>query len=195
MARLFSFNMLTLNGFFEGPSPWSLDWHNVDAEFEAFAVEQLNTIGTLVFGRKTYEGMSDYWSSPVATQNDPGVASLMNSVKKVVVSTTLERADWNNSRLVRTNLADEIDRLKRESEKDVAVFGSANLLASLMKLDLVDEHRLMLNPVVLERGTPLFQGIDGQQLKLQLLESRAFKNGNVLLRYAAVRSGNAEGRA
>ncbi|MBV9543456.1 MAG: dihydrofolate reductase [Chloroflexi bacterium] len=183
MAKLYSFNMITLNGLFEGPTPWSIEWHTVDQEFNDFAIAQLETIGALIFGRTTYEGMAAYWPSPEGIQDDPQIARMMNAMPKIVVSRTLERADWSNTRVIANNLADEITRLKKESDKDVAVFGSANLLGSLTKLGLVDEHRLLLSPIVLERGTPLFQGIDGQ-LKLNLLESRTFKNGNVLLRYA-----------
>ena len=182
MARLFSFNMVTLNGFFEGPTPWSIDWHQTDEEFAAFAVEQLQTIGTLLFGRRTYAGMAEYWPGQEASESDPETAAAMNGIPKVVFSPTLERADWNNTRLVRDGLAEEINRLKQESSKDLGLFGSANLMASLMRLNLVDEHRVMVNPVLLPAGRPLFQDLDAVQT-LKLRASRTFKNGNVLLTY------------
>jgi dihydrofolate reductase len=183
MAGLYAFNMVTLDGLFEGPTPWSIDWHNAaNEEFGDFAVDQLNGIGTILFGRKTYEGMASYWPTPAALEADPAVAEAMNRLPKVVFSRTLETADWSNSRLVRDDIAGEITRLKQQPGKDLALFGSANLLSTLVKLGLVDEHRLMVNPIVLGRGTPLFQGVD-QPLKLELIEARPFKSGNVLLRY------------
>ena len=186
MPKLFSFNMVTLNGFFEGPEPWSIDWHNAgDEEFDEFAVEQLKTMGTILFGRKTYQGMASYWPSPAALESDPLVAGAMNSLPKVVFSRTLETADWNNTRLVRDNIADEITRLKQQPGKDLGLFGSANLMATLMKLNLIDEHRVMVNPVVLRQGTPLFQGVDGR-LNLKLVNSRTLRSGNVLLTYQPV---------
>jgi len=182
VPKLYSFNMVTLDGFFEGTEPWSIDWHNADEEFNDFAIEQLNTLGTILFGRLTYQGMAGYWRSPAALESDPVVAGAMNSLNKIVFSKTLETADWNNTRLVKDNIADEIARLKQQPGKDLALFGSANLMSTLMKLNVIDEHRLMVNPVVLGRGTPLFQGVD-DRLALKLIGTRAFKNGNVLLTY------------
>lgn len=181
MSKLFSFNMITLDGYFEG-AKWDLSWHNVDAEFNEFAIAQLNEIGTLLFGRVTYEGMAGYWSSPDAAKDDPIVAGLMNKIPKAVFSKTLNKAEWSNTRLIKDHVADEILKLKKQSEKDVAVFGSANLMSELMLMDLIDEHRVMVNPVVLGKGTPLFQTKD--KLALKLLKTKTFKSGNVLLYYA-----------
>lgn len=180
MRNLFSFNMVTLDGFFEGPNR-SIDWHNVDSEFNEFAVAQLHEIGTLLFGRITYELMASYWPTPGARENDSVVAGLMNHIPKVVFSRTLQRAEWENSQLVKDHVGEAILNLKRQDGKDMAIFGSANLLSALMKLDLVDEHRLMVNPVILGNGTPLFQGTD--RTALRLVRSRPFGNGNVLLCY------------
>ena len=181
MAKLYSFNMVSLNGFFEGPTPWSIDWHNVDEEFNQFAIDQLEATGEILFGRVTYEGMASFWPSEEALRSDPETARAMNQTPKVVFSRTLERADWNNTRLVRDHVEEEIERLKQQSDKDIALFGSANLMASLM--NVIDEHRLMVNPIVLPRGTPVFQRME-DALKLRLLATRPFKNGNVLLTYA-----------
>jgi dihydrofolate reductase len=186
MRKLFSFNMVTVDGFFDGPTPWDLAWHNTDAEFGEFADEQLKTIGTLIFGRLTYKGMAGYWPSRAALESDPTIAKAMNSIPKLVVSTTLQSADWSNSRLLKDHVAEEITRLKQEPGGDLAVFGSANLLASLMRMDLVDEHRL-INPILLGKGTPLFKAADEPQ-KLKLTASRTFDNGNVLLTYQSARS-------
>lgn len=181
MSRLFSFNMMTLDGFFEGPSKWDLSWHNVDAEFNEFAIAQLNEIGTLLFGRVTYEGMASYWPSPDGLKDDPTVAGLMNRIPKIVFSRTLKKAEWENTRLVRDNIAEEISKLKQLSDKDIAIFGSASLMSELMRMDLIDEHRVIVNPVILGNGTSLFHTKD--KLALKLLKTRTFNNGNVLLYY------------
>lgn len=182
MKKLFSFNMITLDGFFEGSSKWDLSWHNVDGEFNEFAIAQLNEIGTLLFGRVTYEGMASYWSSPDALKDDPIVAGLMNRIPKIVFSKTLAKAEWENTKLVGDNVVEEISRLKKQSDKDVALFGSASLMSELMRMDLIDEHRVMVNPVILGSGNPLFQTKD--KLLLKLLKTKTFNNGNVLLYYA-----------
>ncbi len=183
MRNLFSFNMMTLDGFFEGSQPWDLSWHNVDEEFNEFAIEQLKTIDVLIFGRKTYEGMAGYWASDSALKDDPIVAGQMNSKSKVVISKTLTEADWNNTRLINNHVAEEILKLKQQPGTNLAIFGSAELLSTLMQLDLIDEHRVMVNPVILGKGTPLFRNM-ADQVKLKLLKSRSFKSGNVLLYYA-----------
>ena len=179
--KLFSFNMMTLDGFFEGASKWDLSWHNVDDEFNKFAIAQLNEIGTLLFGRVTYEGMAGYWSSPDALKDDPVVAGLMNRIPKIVFSRTLKKAEWENTKLVTDKAVEEISKLKKQSDKDIAIFGSANLMSGLMRMDLIDEHRVMINPVILGSGTPLFQTKD--KLTLKLLKTKTFNNGNILLYY------------
>jgi dihydrofolate reductase len=174
--------MITLDGFFEGPNH-SIDWHNADAEFNEFAIEQNGAADTLIFGRVTYELMASYWPTADASKDDPIVAGMMNKTPKIVVSRTLQKAEWNNTRLIKDHVAEEIAKLKEQPGKEIAVFGSAKLLSTLMKLDLIDEHRIIVNPVVLGSGTPLFQGVD-RPIKLRLLKSRTFRSGNVLLTYA-----------
>jgi dihydrofolate reductase len=187
MRKLFSFNLITLDGFFEGPRQ-DIGWHNVDEEFNEFAIEQLGTIGTILFGRVTYHVMASFWPTPFAFENDPVVAGLMNSMPKVVVSRTLDKADWNNTRLIKDNVAAEIAALKQQPGKDLAIFGSANLTASLMQLGLVDELRIMVNPVILGQGTPLFKGVI-EKVNLKLINTRVFRNGNVLLYYQMAEAG------
>ena len=184
MRKLFSFNMITLDGFFEGRDH-NIYWHNVDNKFNEFAVAQLNEIDTLLFGRVTYQMMASYWPTPDAVKNDPVVAGLMNQTPKVVFSKTLEKVEWNNTRLIKDHITDEISKLKKQSGKDLAIFGSANLMSVLMRMDLIDEHRVMINPMILGTGTPLFQTKD--KFDLKLLKTRAFKNGNVLLCYKSNR--------
>ncbi len=185
MRTLFSFNMMTLDGYFEGPER-DITWHNVDAEFNDYAIKQLHEIDTLLFGRVTYQMMASYWSTPAAIKDDPTVANLMNQLPKLVFSRTLQKAEWSNTRLIKENVAEEISKMKNGPGKSMAVFGSADLLSTLIQKDLVDEHRLMINPVLLGRGTPLFKGLQGK-LNLELIRSRSFHNGNMLLVYRPVK--------
>lgn len=180
MRRLVAWNMMTLDGCFEGPSPWDLGFHETvwGEELEAFSLEQGREIGTLLFGRRTYEGMAGYW-----TQATGAVADMMNSVEKAVASRTLDEATWNNTRLLKGDAVAAVKELKAEDGKDVYVFGSADLLASLLAAGLVDEYRICLVPVVLGSGVPLFKPQD-RQVKMRLEGTRPLKTGGVVLTYA-----------
>ena len=180
MRKLFAFNMVTLDGFFEGPNG-EIDWHNADnQEFNDFAVEQMGSMDTILFGRKTYQMMASYWPTEIAIQSDPIVADLMNRFSKVVFSRTLETVDWNNTRLIHENAGQEIRNMKMQPGKDLAIFGSADLISTV--LDEIDEHRVMVNPILLGGGTPLFKN-SPQRTRLVLAGERVFKSGNVLLTY------------
>ena len=181
MRKLFAFNMVTLDGFFEGPNR-DISWHNVDDEFNKFAIEQTGAVGAILFGRVTYELMASYWPTPAAQSDDPIVANLMNTLPKMVFSRTLQKAEWNNTRLIKDNVAEEVLKMKQGPGHDLAVFGSADLLSSLLRLGLIDEHRVMINPVLIGSGTPLFRNID-QKVNLKLVKTRTFESGNVLLYY------------
>jgi dihydrofolate reductase len=181
MRKIILFNMVTLDGFFEGPNR-EIDWHHVDEEFNGFAIDQLNSADGLLFGRVTYEMMASYWPTSAATTNDPIVAGKMNALSKFVFSRTLKKAEWNNTKLVKENIAEEISKLKQQPGKDLLLFGSADLASTLTQLGLIDEYRIMINPVVLGSGKPLFQGIK-DKVNLKLLKTRTFRSGNVLLYY------------
>jgi len=172
-------NLITLDGFFDGVESWALDWHKYvwDDELEGFSVEQLRSAGMLLFGRVTYEGMAAYWQS---AQGE--VANFMNSLPKVVFSRTLDRADWKNTKLVNGDAASEVLELKRQGERNMFVFGSGGLSTTLIERGLFDEYRLGLVPVVLGSGKPLF-GRNLSQLGLKLLEARPLSSGCVVLRY------------
>jgi dihydrofolate reductase len=183
MRKLFTFNMVTLDGFFEGPNG-DIDWHNADnQEFNDFAIEQMSTMDTILFGRKTYQMMASFWPSEIAVQSDPIIADLMNRMSKVVFSRTLENVDWNNTRLIRGNAGQEIRKMKMQPGKDLAIFGSANLISTVM--DEVDEHRVMVNPILLGGGVPLFKNTP-ERTRLALVSERVFRSGNVLLCYQPV---------
>jgi dihydrofolate reductase len=177
MRRLIMWNMVTLDGFFEGTTPWAIDWHVWGDDLEQLSLEQLRSADMLLFGRLTYQGMSGFW--PTATG---AVAELMNSIPKVVFSHTLESADWANSRLVKTNAEQEVARLKQDPGKDLFIFGSADLSSTLMKAGLIDEYRLGLNPVLLGGGNPLFKPLP-ERMPMKLLEARPLESGCMILRY------------
>ena len=180
MRRLVAWNAMTLDGYFEGRTPWDLKFHETvwGDELESFSLEQLQEIGTLLFGRRTYEGMADYWIKATGA-----IAEMMNAVEKAVATRTLKAADWNNTRLLRGDAVQAVKALKAEGGKDVYVFGSADLLASLLAAGLVDEYRVCIAPVVLGGGNPLFKPQD-QQIKMRLQSTRPLKTGGVILTYA-----------
>jgi dihydrofolate reductase len=186
MSKLILFNMITLNGFFAGPNG-EIDWHNVDEEFNRFAIEQLDSAQGLVFGRVTYQLMASYWPTPSGIKDDPIVADKMNHLPKTVFSRTLANADWNNTRLVKDHVAEEITKMKQAAGKDLFLFGSADLASTLTRFGLIDEYRLLVNPVVLGSGIPLFKGTPGK-LDLKLERTKTFDSGNVLLYYRPVES-------
>jgi dihydrofolate reductase len=181
MRKLIVFNLVTLDGYFSGPNG-EIDWHQVDEEFFQFATEQLENIGALLFGRVTYEGMASYWPTPAAQESDPVTADQMNRIEKYVFSTTLDKADWNNTTLVKASAADEVAKLKAQPGKDLFIFGSADLASFLLKRGLVDEYRLIVVPVALGEGKTLFPDM-AQPVQFSLLHTRTFRNGNVLLIY------------
>lgn len=185
MRKLCMFNLITLDGYFEGPNR-EIEWHNVDDEFNEFAIDQLNTTDLLLFGRITYELMASYWPTETAVKNDPIVAGKMNILPKIVFSKTLTSVKWNNTRLVKENVAEVILKLKQQPGKDMFIFGSSGLSLTCIKHGLIDEYRIIVNPVVLGNGNPLFKGIDNR-LYLKLIKTRKFKSGNVLLYYESAK--------
>lgn len=175
-------NVISLDGYFEGKKAWDLDFHQVvwTKELEVYSIEQLKTADMLVFGRKTYEGMADYWAK---AEGQPETQP-MNEIAKVVCSDSLKTAAWNNTTIVKGALA-EIPKLKQEGEGNMFVFGSGLLSESLMKANLFDEYRLCVAPVFLGNGRRLFnEGIPHQRLKL--LGERPLQTGGVILTYAPV---------
>jgi dihydrofolate reductase len=177
MAKLIMWNLMTLDGLIEGENR-DLSWH-LDVwgeELERLSIEQLKSAGGLMFGRVTYDLMAGHW--PSATGE---VADLMNTLPKYVFSHTLTQSDWHNTKVFGADVPGAVARLKRESEKDIFLFGSADLAASLMAHRLIDEFRIAVNPVILGGGTPLFKS--GERVRLKLLDSKPHSTGIVILRY------------
>jgi len=173
--------MTSLDGYMAGPDG-DISWHVVGEEFNEFAIRQLQSVDTLLFGRVTYDLMASYWPTPAALTDDPVVTEIMNTTPKIVFSRTLEKADWQNTRLVKGDAADEVAKLKEQLGKDMIVFGSSDLSAALLNRGLLDEIRVMVNPVLLGGGKSVFGGIDAA-IKLTLLDTRRFSSGTVLHSY------------
>jgi dihydrofolate reductase len=181
MRKILAFLVVTVDGYYEGPNR-EFDWPVVDEEFNQFGLEQLEEVDTLLFGRVTYEGMASYWPTPAAEQDDPKVAAKMNGLPKLVVSRTLKRADWANTRIIEGDVAEELTKLKQQPGKDIAIFGSSDLTVSLLGMGLVDELRIMVHPVVLGAGRSLFRTAT-ERINLQLVQTRPFRSGSVMLSY------------
>lgn len=181
MRKVIFFMLISLDGYFEGPDH-AIDWHNVDEEFNQFSNAQLDSTDLLLFGRVTYDLMAAYWPTAAAARDDPVTAAAMNRLPKIVFSRTLKVARWQNTRLVKENIVEEIQRLKAEPGRDIFIFGSSDLSLTLISHGLIDEFRILVNPIVLGKGTPLFKGLQ-ERLHLLLLKTQTFQNGNVLLCY------------
>lgn len=180
MRKLIVSNVMSLDGFFESTDK-KLDWVVIDEDFFAYAQDFLRSADTLVFGRATYEHMAAYW--PTAPKDE--IANAMNNLTKLVFSRTLERVEWNNSRLVQGDPVQAIAALKRQPGKDMVILGSASVASQLLEAGLIDEYRVILNPVLLGAGHPLFKGLK-EKIRLNLQNSRVLKSGAVILYYSAV---------
>lgn len=177
MRKTFLFMMVTLEGYFEGEGH-DISWHNTDEEFMQFADAQLDEADTLIFGHTTYDMMADYWPNEPA---DDSTAVRMNSLPKVVFSHHELNPDWEHA-VAATDLTAKMQELKSQDGKDIAVLGSSHLGKEMLEAGLLDEVRIMVNPVFIGSGSPLFEGLTKN---LKLTSTRTFKNGNVLLTYAA----------
>jgi dihydrofolate reductase len=183
MRKIIFMMSVSLDGFFEGPNR-ELDWHLVDDELHWHFNEQLSAMGAFLDGRVNYELMADYWPTADTDPSSPApvieFARIWRDMPKIVFSKTLERADWNAT-VVRDVVVDDIMELKAQPGGNM-VLGGADLAATFMRLDLIDEYRLYVHPIVLGRGNPLFKPSDAK-IDLRLAETRTFGNGVVLLRY------------
>lgn len=184
MAKLNVFNFITLNGYYkdaQGTTSWHQHGGQEEDEYAASSMETGGNI--LVFGRVTYEMMSSFWPSPQALESMPDVAKGMNSSEKLVFSKTLKKADWNNTTLVNGDMIEELKRRKDEG-RDMTILGSGSIISQCAEAGLIDGYELMLDPIALGDGTPMFKGMK-RQLNLQLVNTRTFKSGIVLLSYKA----------
>ncbi|HCY76785.1 MAG TPA: riboflavin biosynthesis protein RibD [Ignavibacteriales bacterium] len=185
MRKLIMWNIITLDGYFEGNKNWELPFHELvwGEELEKLSLEQLHSADYLVFGRVTYEGMAAYWTKALEENIEQGeIAELMNKIPKLVFSKTLKSVEWNNSTLIKENASAEISKLKSQGNGDMYVFGSANLSETFINDNLFDEYRIGIAPVILGSGRPLFsQGISS--INLSLISTQQLSNGGVVLKF------------
>jgi dihydrofolate reductase len=170
---------ISLDGYFEGPDQ-IIDWHIVDDDFNAYAVETLRASDVLIMGRTTYELMAGYW--PTESDDDP-VAKEMNGRPKLVFSRSLKTVDWKNSQLASGSIADEVARLKKIPGDGLLWVGGSELASAFLEQGLMDEVRFIMTPVLLGAGNPVFGDIKKRH-ELKLLWTKRFASGNVVLAYA-----------
>jgi dihydrofolate reductase len=183
MRKIVLMLSMSLDGYFEGPQR-ELDWHQVDDELHQHFNDLLGAMSLFIDGRVNYELMAQYWphadENPAAGAPEREFARIWREMPKRVYSRTLQRADWNAT-IVREVIAEDIQKLKDQPGGDMVV-GGANLAATFARLNLIDEYRLYIQPVVLGAGNPLFPPSD-TRLQLELKDTRRFANGVVLLHY------------
>jgi dihydrofolate reductase len=182
VRKLLVFNSVTVDGYFtdkKGDMSWA---HKNDPEWNEFVADNSKSGGELLFGRVTYEMMASYWPTPAAAKQFPVVAEQMNNLRKVVFSRTLNSVSWQNTSLVKGNLAEEVRKLKQEPGEQMVIMGSGSIISQLALERLIDEYQVVVNPIVLGTGRTMFDGLK-DRLNLKLTKSRIFSNGNVLLCY------------
>src|SRR5690554_3897094 len=161
MRKVILSMVVSLDGYIEDSNA-SIDWHVWSEEMDRHMIGFFDQIDTIIFGRKTYELMADFWPTPLADTESTAIAERMNNLPKIVFSRTLESVawgKWNNVLLIKENISEEIKLLKQQPGKDLVIFGGAELAATFIQLDLIDEYQLIVNPVVLGGGKPLFKGV------------------------------------
>jgi dihydrofolate reductase len=183
MRKLIYDMIVSLDGFIEGPNH-NIDWGIIDEELHQFFNDQQAEVDTFLYGRRMYETMSAYWPTAEEDPSNPGYilewARIWMKMPKIVFSKTLEKVEWN-SRLVRENIIEEVLRLKAQPGKSLSV-GGANIAATFIKHNLIDEYQLFIQPIILGSGTPYFPALSDNK-QLMLVENRRFGCGVVLLRY------------
>jgi dihydrofolate reductase len=182
MRKLVASFFISLDGVVQGPGPedgfdlagWTMPYW--DDDIAAFVTAGMGAADTLLLGRVTYQGFAAAFASSTGPD-----AEIMNSYRKYVVSTTLEQAEWNNSSLIKGNVAEEVAKLKQQPGRDIGMSGSGTLVQSLLQEGLIDELNLLIYPVVVGRGKRLFQ--DGSNLTLKLKQSKTSSSGVLLTSY------------
>jgi dihydrofolate reductase len=182
MRRLYVFNNVSLDGYFTDKDS-DMSWaHQSDAEFNEFTQSNARGGAVMVFGRITYDLMIKFWPTPMAMQINPIVAERMNSAEKIVFSRTMDKASWNNTKVVKGDIVAEMRKLKEQPGDNMVIMGSGSIVSQFSEAGLIDEFQLVLCPIILGAGRTLFEGVTTRPF-LTRTHSRTFKNGNVFLRY------------
>ena len=195
MRKVISFMHVSLDGFVSGPND-EMNWIIMDEEIFRDATELEHT-DTALYGRITYQMMEGYWptvlSNPSSSQLELRHAEWVENVNKIVFSNSLDGVKWNNTRLIKENIVDEVMKLKEQPGKNMMIFGSPTLTHSFMRWDLVDEYKFNIHPVILGHGMPLFENIF-QRINLRLLSEKKFKSGVIGVHYEAKHIHNGYGK-
>ena len=170
MRKVIVTEYVSLDGVMEEPA-WTAPYWN--DEIAKLKYDELFASDVLLLGRVTYQGFAASWP----TMDEGEFGDRMNSLPKYVVSTTLEKAEWNNSRLIEVNVAEEVSKLKQQPGQNILIYGSGELVHTLMHHDLIDEYRLLVYPIVLGSGKRLFK--DGSKATLKLVDTKPFSSGVV----------------
>jgi dihydrofolate reductase len=193
MRRVILSIAVSLDGFIARPDG-NLDWFLSGDDFEVEMLALLRSVDALLFGRVAYELLASYWPSAgtqtageapggfTSKEREREFARLMNETPKVVFSKTLAKANWGPVTLIRENIAEEISRMKQQPGKDLVLFAGAGIASTFMNLDLLDEYRLVVHPIVLGQGIPLVKDVR-QERNLKLKAARTLTSGLVILQY------------
>ncbi len=185
MRKIITTTWVTLDGFIAGPNE-EMDWVLVDEEMGQYEDDVVSAADTLLLGRVTYQSFASSWpyvpDNPAAPPGEKEYARKLNAMRKIVFSKTLPTVEWNNSSLVKEVLPQAITKLKHELGRDMLIYGSASIVRTLTNLGLIDEYQLLVHPVVLGSGKPLFRDISDRR-KLQLVKTQTFSSGVVGLYY------------
>jgi dihydrofolate reductase len=182
MRELIIFNQITLDGFFvdaHGDMSWA---HTQDPEWARFTSDNASGDAVLLFGRITYQMMQSFWPTAAAHESMPIVAERMNRAEKVVFSKTLREATWNNTKLVNGDIENAVRAMKATPGPALVLMGSGSIVSQLAQARLVDSYQIVVHPVVLGKGRPLFETVT-DKFRLKLDKTRTFENGNVVLWY------------
>ena len=185
MRKIITTTWVTLDGSIAGPNE-EMDWVIVDEEMGQYEDDVVSAADTLLLGRVTYQSFAGSWpyvpDNPAAQPGEKEYARKLNAMRKIVFSKTLPTVEWNNSSLVKEEHPEEITKLKQEPGRDMLIYGSASIVRTLTNQGLIDEYQLLVHPVVLGGGKPLFQDIKERQ-KLKLVKTKAFPSGVIGLYY------------
>jgi len=186
MGKIVALMHVSLDGFMAGPKG-EIDWIIFDQELNEYVVNVRATAEGTLYGRNTYQMMEYYWPEVLKNNAPAGAvdyAQWVEKTLKVVVSTTLPSVSWNNTKLIKDNVAAELKQLKKQLHGDLLLLGSARLTQSLFEVGLIDEFRFTVNPIVLGSGIPLFKDVK-IPVRLKLLDTKEFKSGVVSMHYKA----------
>lgn len=185
MRKVLVFNSVSLDGYFVGANG-DISWaHKTDPEWDAFVSENARGNGVLMFGRVTYDLMAGFWPTEAGLKSFSDVAERMNSAQKVVFSRTMDKASWNNTKLIKGDPAAEVRKMKQEPGDPMVIMGSGSIVSQLSEARLIDEYQIVLTPIVLGKGRTMFDSVK-ETLPLKLTKSRPFGDGRVVLWYEPV---------